>query len=66
MKKQVRRTYSDRGTRRTYTGVRIDVETMDKLKRLSELWKTSIIQVVERLASEATEKSKTETANESE
>ena len=61
MKNKIKRAYSERGTRRTYTGVRIDVETLDKLQKLSELWKTSIIQVVDRLVTERLENEEKQT-----
>ena len=51
--KSIRRKYQPKGTRRAYKSMRIDIEVHEQLQELAEMWKTSIIQVIARLASEA-------------
>lgn len=51
--KSIRRKYQPKGTRRAYKNIRIDIEVHEQLQMLADEWKTSIIQVIARLASEA-------------
>lgn len=62
MEKQVRRKYSPKGTRRTYTHMRVDTAVYEQIKVLAEKLKVPIVDVM-RIA---VEKLKTETANEPE